>query len=262
MGRLRSRSQEIRISSSSTAKQALWRANYVEALAIRGERIVATGDTKTIQAMADPKTNAIDLHGGTAIPGINDAHLHFQLGPPEADVDLQTMDPSWPQTKPGDGTGNLPGALVIGESADSPFQNQQPDGIDKDFYRYANVHLQFVAALNVKTGGSENGREVDSGEGCGEGGIRPCDGRRCGRHRENSGGCCRDNGYQCADTRKEGPKKMAKKAVAESAAKKAPAKKAAKKTAAKKSPAKKTAAKKASKKSVKTPAKKKFSTRR
>jgi predicted amidohydrolase YtcJ len=74
---------------------------YVEALAIRGERIVATGDTKTIQAMAGPKTNAIDLHGGTAIPGINDAHHHFQLGPPEVDVDLQTMDPTWAQVKDG-----------------------------------------------------------------------------------------------------------------------------------------------------------------
>jgi predicted amidohydrolase YtcJ len=74
---------------------------YVEALAIRGERIVASGDTKTIQAMAGPKTNAIDLHGGTAIPGINDAHHHFQLGPPEVDVDLQTPDPSWAQVKDG-----------------------------------------------------------------------------------------------------------------------------------------------------------------
>jgi predicted amidohydrolase YtcJ len=74
---------------------------WVEALAIRGERIVATGDTKTIQAMAGPKTNAIDLHGGTAIPGINDAHHHFQLGPPEVDVDLQTIDPSWAQVKDG-----------------------------------------------------------------------------------------------------------------------------------------------------------------
>ena len=74
---------------------------YVEALAIRGERIVATGDTKTIKAMAGPKTNAIDLHGGTAIPGINDAHHHFQLGPPEVDVDLHTMDPSWAQVKDG-----------------------------------------------------------------------------------------------------------------------------------------------------------------
>ena len=74
---------------------------WVEALAIRGERIVATGDTKTIRAMAGPKTNAIDLHGGTAIPGINDAHHHFQLGPPEVDVDLHTIDPSWAQVKDG-----------------------------------------------------------------------------------------------------------------------------------------------------------------
>ena len=73
----------------------------MEALAIRGERIVATGDTKTIQAMAGPKTNAIDLHGGTAIPGINDAHHHFQLGPPEVDVDLQTVDPSWARSRTG-----------------------------------------------------------------------------------------------------------------------------------------------------------------
>jgi predicted amidohydrolase YtcJ len=74
---------------------------YVQAVAIRGERIVATGDTKTIQAMAGPKTNAIDLHGGMAIPGINDAHHHFQLGPPEVDVDLHAMNPTWAQVKDG-----------------------------------------------------------------------------------------------------------------------------------------------------------------
>jgi predicted amidohydrolase YtcJ len=75
---------------------------YVEALAIRGERIVAIGDTKTIVAMAGPKTSQIDLHGGTAIPGINDAHHHFGLEPPNAvDVDLKTMDPTWSQAKEG-----------------------------------------------------------------------------------------------------------------------------------------------------------------
>jgi hypothetical protein len=37
---------------------------YVEALAIGGERIMATSDMKTTQAMAGPKTNVIDLHGG------------------------------------------------------------------------------------------------------------------------------------------------------------------------------------------------------
>jgi predicted amidohydrolase YtcJ len=38
---------------------------YVEALAICGDRIVATGDTATIRAMAAPATRQIDLHGGT-----------------------------------------------------------------------------------------------------------------------------------------------------------------------------------------------------
>jgi predicted amidohydrolase YtcJ len=74
---------------------------YVEAVAIRGERIVATGSTKTIQALAGPKTNAIDLRGATVIPGINDAHHHFDLGPPEVDVDLHTPEPSWEQVKEG-----------------------------------------------------------------------------------------------------------------------------------------------------------------
>lgn len=74
---------------------------YVEAVAIRGERIVATGSTKTIQALAGPKTNSIDLRGATVIPGINDAHHHFDLGPPEVDVDLHTPEPSWEQVKEG-----------------------------------------------------------------------------------------------------------------------------------------------------------------
>jgi predicted amidohydrolase YtcJ len=74
---------------------------YVEALAICGDRIVATGDTATIRAMAAPATRQIDLHGGTAIPGINDAHHHFSLGPPEVDVDIKTPDPTWAQVKDG-----------------------------------------------------------------------------------------------------------------------------------------------------------------
>jgi len=74
---------------------------YVEALAIRGDRIIATGDTKTIQAMAGTKTSVIDLHGGTAIPGINDAHHHLMLGPPEVHVDLKSPGASWAQIKEG-----------------------------------------------------------------------------------------------------------------------------------------------------------------
>ncbi len=88
---------------------------YVQAVAILGDRIMATGDMKTIQAMVGPKTNAIDLHGATAIPGINDAHHHFQLGPPEVDVDLHAMNPTWAQVKDGIVAAiakNPPGSLI------------------------------------------------------------------------------------------------------------------------------------------------------
>jgi len=54
---------------------------YVQALAIRGERIVATGDTDKIRALAGPQTKQIDLAGRTVIPGINDAHYHLAVTP-------------------------------------------------------------------------------------------------------------------------------------------------------------------------------------
>src|SRR6201996_3689272 len=88
---------------------------YVEALAIRGDRIIAVGDTRTIQSMAGAKTNVIDLHGATAIPGINDAHHHFDIGPPEVDVDLRQMNPGWAQVKDGIASAiatNPPGSLI------------------------------------------------------------------------------------------------------------------------------------------------------
>jgi predicted amidohydrolase YtcJ len=49
----------------------------VEAIASRGEQIVATGTTAEIQKLIDSKTRVIDLHGGFAMPGFNDAHLHL-----------------------------------------------------------------------------------------------------------------------------------------------------------------------------------------
>jgi predicted amidohydrolase YtcJ len=49
----------------------------VEAIASRGELIVATGTTAEIRKLIDAKTRVIDLHGGFAMPGFNDAHLHL-----------------------------------------------------------------------------------------------------------------------------------------------------------------------------------------
>ena len=54
---------------------------YVQALAIRGERITATGDSAKIRALIGPHTKQIDLGGRTVIPGINDAHYHLGVTP-------------------------------------------------------------------------------------------------------------------------------------------------------------------------------------
>src|SRR5208283_3863655 len=73
---------------------------YVEALAIRGERIIATGDSTKIKSLAGPQTKQIDLVGHTVIPGINDAHNHLELQPVnEVDVHLKTMNPKWDEVR-------------------------------------------------------------------------------------------------------------------------------------------------------------------
>lgn len=54
---------------------------YVQALAIRGDRIAATGDNDKIRKLAGPQTQQIDLGGRTVIPGINDAHYHLGVSP-------------------------------------------------------------------------------------------------------------------------------------------------------------------------------------
>ena len=73
---------------------------YVQALAIRSDRILATGTTARIEALADRRTKRIDLGGRTVIPGINDAHNHLVIDPPDRiELDLKTPDPAWPEMK-------------------------------------------------------------------------------------------------------------------------------------------------------------------
>jgi predicted amidohydrolase YtcJ len=49
----------------------------VQALASRGEVSLATGTTADIRKLIGPQTHVIDLQGGFAMPGFNDAHLHL-----------------------------------------------------------------------------------------------------------------------------------------------------------------------------------------
>ena len=50
--------------------------SWVEAVSIRGDRILAIGTNDVIRASAGPQTRMIDLHGRMAMPGINDSHDH------------------------------------------------------------------------------------------------------------------------------------------------------------------------------------------
>jgi predicted amidohydrolase YtcJ len=49
----------------------------VAAVAWRGDKIIAAGDTAAIRALASPSTRVIDLHGRSASPGLVDAHCHL-----------------------------------------------------------------------------------------------------------------------------------------------------------------------------------------
>ena len=49
---------------------------WVEAIAIRGDRITATGTNELMRALAGPATRMIDVGGRVVVPGFNDAHDH------------------------------------------------------------------------------------------------------------------------------------------------------------------------------------------
>ena len=51
--------------------------NVVEAIALDGARILATGTDEEIVALADPDTTIMDLEGRTVIPGLIDNHVHY-----------------------------------------------------------------------------------------------------------------------------------------------------------------------------------------
>ena len=66
---------------------------WAQAIAIRGERIVAVGDTATVAALAGSATRRIDAGGRTIIAGINDAHQHVGIAPPHDRLELP-FDPT------------------------------------------------------------------------------------------------------------------------------------------------------------------------
>ena len=53
---------------------------WVEAMAVRGDKILAAGDKQTIEAYQGKTTKVIDAHGRLVLPGFTDCHIHFMDG--------------------------------------------------------------------------------------------------------------------------------------------------------------------------------------
>ena len=61
---------------------------WAEAVAIRGDRIVAVGTTPDIRRLAGPSSRVIDVGGRVVVPGFNDAHDHILAGSPGTNVSM------------------------------------------------------------------------------------------------------------------------------------------------------------------------------
>ncbi len=61
---------------------------FAEAVAVRGDTIVAVGDVGDVRREVSPRAESVDLSGGLLIPGIRDAHVH----PVHGGIDLLSCD--------------------------------------------------------------------------------------------------------------------------------------------------------------------------
>lgn len=93
-----------------------------EAIAIRGETILAVGSNDEILALRGAQTSAIDLGGLTMMPGFVDAHTHLFLTPGLANTDAagaQSLALSYGVTSLGELAGGEPHLLFLRDLGNS-----------------------------------------------------------------------------------------------------------------------------------------------
>lgn len=108
---------------------------YVEALAIRGERISSVGTSPEISALSGPQTKRIDLRGRVVIAGINDAHYHCGVDPNAFHLQFNSEDPTWREVADqlaAAETKAPKGALIIGDIGPTALDDVQATGASLD----------------------------------------------------------------------------------------------------------------------------------
>lgn len=100
---------------------------YVQALAIKGNKIIAVGSNASIEKTASAKTKRIDLVGKTVVPGFNDAHDHpgfsspvsksfnakFSVEGPSKKNVIDSVTSLVKEAKPGEWISGLTGMVVF-----------------------------------------------------------------------------------------------------------------------------------------------------
>jgi predicted amidohydrolase YtcJ len=108
---------------------------YVQALAIRGERIFAVGNVKDVIALAGPQTKRVELGGRVVIPGINDAHYHCDAEPNAFHLQFHGMDPKWSEVADQLAVAETKApkeALIIGDIGPTALDDPQATGTSLD----------------------------------------------------------------------------------------------------------------------------------
>ena len=82
--------------SGWSSSAALGSTTRAEAIAVRGDRILAVGTRDEIAKVKGPQTKIVDLGGHFVMPGFNDAHMHMaSAGLEKLNVDMvgaKTLD--------------------------------------------------------------------------------------------------------------------------------------------------------------------------
>jgi predicted amidohydrolase YtcJ len=77
------------IYTGTTGRSSFHEVQRAQAMALRGDRVLAIGTEADVLKLKGPATNVIDLHGRFVMPGFNDAHIHLtEVGFQKLRVDL------------------------------------------------------------------------------------------------------------------------------------------------------------------------------
>jgi hypothetical protein len=145
------------------------RFTIAQAVAVRGDRIVAVGTNQEIAALAGPATRRIDLGGRAMVPGLIDNHMHLLRygttwqwevrwdGVASRRDALARLRARVQEVEPGEWVYNL-GGWTIEQFADdaTPFTREELDAVAPDnpvllqaTYREAFLNSRALAALGI-----------------------------------------------------------------------------------------------------------------